>query len=51
MGGDQVLLKLPGVVVQVAGLVTPPGGSMDGDLVLLELPGVVVQVTVLGTPP
>ena len=27
VGDDQVLWKLPGVVVQVAGLVTTPGGS------------------------
>ena len=45
------MLKLPGVVVQVAGLVTTLGGSLDGDQVLWELPGVVVQVTGLGTPP
>ena len=27
LGGDQVLLKLSGVGVQVVGLVTTPGGS------------------------
>ena len=42
---NQVLWKLPRVVVQVAGLVTTPGGSLDGYQVLWKLPGVVVQVT------
>ena len=42
---DQVLWKLPGVVVQVTGLITTPGGSLGGDQVLWKLPGVVVQVT------
>ena len=37
--------KLPEVVVQVTGLVTPPEGSWDGYQVLWKLPGVVVQVT------
>ena len=37
---DQVLWKLPVVVVQVTGLVTTPGGSLGGDQVLLKLPGV-----------
>ena len=36
-GGDQVLWKPSGVVVQVAGLVTVPGGSWGGDLVFLKL--------------
>ena len=44
-GGDQVLWKMPGVVVQVTGLFTSPGGSWDGYQVLWKLPGVVVQVT------
>ena len=48
---DQVLWKIPGVVVQVAGLVTTYGGSWDGDQVLEKLPGVVVQVTRLVTTP
>ena len=42
-GGDQVLWKLPGVLVQVTGLVTTPGGSWDGDQVLWKLQGVVVM--------
>ena len=35
-GGDQVLWKPSGVVVQVAGLVTVPGGSWAGNLVFFE---------------
>ena len=50
-GVDQVLWKLSGVVVQVAGLVTTPGGSLDGYQVFWELPWVVVQVTGLVTTP
>ena len=41
---DQVLWKLPGVVVLVKWLVTTPGGSWGGDQVLWKVPGVVVQV-------
>ena len=44
-GGDQVLWKLPGVVVQVLGLVTTHTVSWDDDKVFWKLPGVVVQVT------
>ena len=49
--GEQVLWKLSGVVVQVAGLVTTPGRSIGGDQVLWKLPGVVVQVTGLVKTP
>ena len=48
---DQVLWKLPGVVVLVKWLVTTPGGRWDCDQILYKLPGIIVQVTVLGTPP
>ena len=43
--GNQFFWKLPGVVVQVAWLVTTRGGSSDGYQVLWKLPGAVVQVT------
>ena len=46
-----VLWKLPGVVVQVTGLVTTPGGSWGGDQVLWKLSGITVQVTGLVTIP
>ena len=42
---DQVLWKLPGVVLHVAGLVTTPVGCSDGYQVSFKLPGVIVQVT------
>ena len=48
---DQVLWELPGVIVQVTGLVTIPGGSWNGDQVLWNLQGVVVQVAgIIKTP-
>ena len=43
--------KLPGVFVQVAGLLTTPGVSWDGGSVLWKLPGIVVQVKGLVTTP
>ena len=48
---DQVLWKLPGVVVQVTVQVTTPRGSWGGDQVLWKLQGVVVQVAGLVTTP
>ena len=39
LDGNHVLWKLPGVIVQVAGLVTTPGGSWGDDQVLLKLSG------------
>ena len=50
-GGDQVLWKPSGVVVQVAGLVTVPGGSWGGKLVFLRLSGIVLHVQGLVTTP
>ena len=43
--------KLTGVVVQVTGVVTIPGGGLGGDQVLLKLPGVGLQATGLVTTP
>ena len=40
-----------GVVLQVTGMVTIPGGSWDGDQVLWKLLGVVVQVAGLVKTP
>ena len=51
LGCNQVLWKLQDIVVQVAGLVTVPGGSWGGDHVLLKLLGFGVQVTRLVTAP
>ena len=38
------MLKLSGVRVQVAGLVTTPGGSWDGNQVLWKLQDIVLKV-------
>ena len=44
-GGDQVLWKLPEVVVQVTVQDTRPRGCFGGNQVLWKLSGVGVQVT------
>ena len=48
-GGDQVMWKLSGVLVQVKGPVTTHVGILGDDQVSWKLPGVVVQVTGLVT--
>ena len=49
LASNKVLWKLPGVGLQVARLVTTPGGSWDGDQVLWKLPGIEVKVAGLVT--